>query len=178
LSLGFVSSIDLEADKDYLEGYYASGSTDPFTGGSGLFSYSWEDGGDWYSDQFSLRACLGSTSCSIGFRVRSNDSVGGSGVAIALIGLHGLDIDVHNHYLSENGTSMAAPHVAGVAALVRVRNPNYTYRDVISAILKGGDSAASGSELTYSYINSGKTLNAYGALKYIPQTEGVTVTAP
>lgn len=61
-----------------------------------------------------------------------------------------------------NGTSMAAPHVAGVAALIWSKFPSLTAAEVKEAILQGGDARASLSGKSV----SGKRLNAYGALRY------------
>ncbi|MGC9504080.1 S8 family serine peptidase [Baaleninema sp.] len=45
-----------------------------------------------------------------------------------------------NHrYGSYSGTSMAAPHVSGVAALVRQANPNATVEEIETAIVRSGD---------------------------------------
>lgn len=58
------------------------------------------------------------------------------------------------------GTSMAAPHVAGLAALIEGYNPNLTTAQVKNIILTTGDNKASLSGKTV----SGKRINAYNAL--------------
>ena len=59
-----------------------------------------------------------------------------------------------------NGTSMASPHVAGVAALVFAAYPSRSVAAVVSAILNGADRK---SGLTTSFAG-GRRLNAAGAL--------------
>jgi hypothetical protein len=54
---------------------------------------------------------------------------------------------------------MAAPHVTGVAALLKAQNPSLDWRAIKNLILAGGDSVSSLQETI-----TGKRLNAYGAL--------------
>jgi len=61
-------------------------------------------------------------------------------------------------YLS--GTSMACPHVAGVAALVKSLHPTWTYPEIKAAILGGADVLPS---LTGKTVTGGR-LNAAGAV--------------
>jgi subtilisin family serine protease len=61
-------------------------------------------------------------------------------------------------YLS--GTSMASPHGAGIAALLKSKKPNRDWRSIKNLILSGGDSVESLEGITI----TGKKANAYGAL--------------
>ena len=78
-----------------------------------------------------------------------------------------------NEYQTKGGTSMAAPAVAGVAALIRSYYPNLTAAQVKQAILDsgltistkvvvGGD--ASNVKPFTELSKSGKIVNAYNAL--------------
>jgi subtilisin family serine protease len=65
-------------------------------------------------------------------------------------------------YMYSDGTSMAAPHVTGLAALLWGHNPNLSYSEVIDIILETGDTKSGlvGKTLT------GKRINAHKALTY------------
>jgi subtilisin family serine protease len=75
-------------------------------------------------------------------------------------------------YKIENGTSMATPVVAGIAALLFSHNPGYDYIDVVEAVIYGGDTETSMSDKT----KSGMVVDAYKALKYLPAPRNVTLT--
>gem|GEM_PF-2983221 len=65
-----------------------------------------------------------------------------------------------NSYDYWNGTSMAAPHVTGLVALIWSYNTSLTYSQVRNIILTSGDSLPSLSGKT----TTGKRINAYNAL--------------
>ena len=69
-----------------------------------------------------------------------------------------------------DGTSMATPHVAGLAALIEGYNPNLTTSQVKNIILTTGDNRASLSGKTV----SGKRINAYNALLAANPAKAIT----
>ena len=64
-----------------------------------------------------------------------------------------------DNYEYFSGTSMAAPHVTGVAALLKAQNPSRDWRAIKNLILAGGDTLSA-----LSNTITQKRLNAYGAL--------------
>ncbi|NBP89223.1 MAG: hypothetical protein EBU59_12150, partial [Planctomycetia bacterium] len=79
-----------------------------------------------------------------------------------------------NAYGNLSGTSMAAPHAAGVAALVAAANPDATMEEVRDAIIDGSVPIAS----LAGNVASGGLLNAYGSLaafRGVSRTAGVVV---
>ncbi|MEK6249073.1 MAG: S8 family serine peptidase, partial [Planctomycetales bacterium] len=71
-------------------------------------------------------------------------------------------------YTTKSGTSMATPHVAGVASLLLSKRPDLAPVEVRQAILQGTDSVESLSGKTV----SGGRLNAYGALMEVAPANG------
>ena len=63
-------------------------------------------------------------------------------------------------YASYSGTSMASPHVSGVAGLVKALNPGFTNLDIKNSILNSVDPKSSLS----GKVATGGRLNAYNAL--------------
>jgi len=113
--------------------------------------------------------CL-TTTCNIGVRLQSNiNDAANEGVGIAQLEILTLQPGGNTVRLL-NGTSMATPHVSGVAAMVRAMNPSYTAVDTAAAIKAGGESVASLATLTL----SGKVVNAAGSLVYINPPTGVS----
>jgi len=89
---------------------------------------------------------------------------------------------LNNGYQSESGTSMATPHVAGLAALLKSFRPNLNWLDIKNLILDNGDliPSAAGKLVSGSRINAFKTLSAEPGIVLNIQAEqgGTTVPIP
>lgn len=115
-----------------------------------------------------LGNCLSAT-CTVGFELKTGATLDlGASIAFVQIKTLALNAGTHNY---DSGTSMAAPEVAGVAALVWAGNPLYTYTDVVNAIKNGGRSVNS----LIGNTSTGKAVDAMGALSYISAPTGISV---
>ncbi|MDF3821545.1 S8 family serine peptidase [Leptospira sp. 96542] len=116
-----------------------------------------------------LFSCIGSSNCSVGYRFFSDFSTANGGALATEISMTTW-APSNTVYANLNGTSMASPNAAGVAALIRSYNPNFTYSDVITKLIEGGvtEGALTG---TTKY---GKAINANDSLKHLKQVTGVT----
>jgi subtilisin family serine protease len=76
-----------------------------------------------------------------------------------------------NTYSSISGTSMATPHVSGVAALVLAANPNLTVQQLRSIVLYNGDANAT----NFGNVYSLRRLNAFAAVQAAQEND---TTAP
>jgi subtilisin family serine protease len=103
-----------------------------------------------YSTWCTSPTCLNSTGCGCGG--------GNHGICAAA-----------SPYAIENGTSMATPYAAGLAALVWANNPSFTYLDVKNAVMYGGTAVSSMSGKSV----SGNVINAVSALAYINSPTGL-----
>jgi subtilisin family serine protease len=109
--------------------------------------------------------------CSIGVQMKSAvGSAGAKGVSLTAFSIETLTYN-STSYHTIDGTSMATPQVAGVAALVWAQNPQYTALDVVSAIKNGGRATPSLAGKT----STGKAVDALGAITYINAPTGISV---
>jgi len=91
--------------------------------------------------------------------IASFSNVGRYTVHLAAPGVEILSTTPDSTYSDFSGTSMAAPHVTGVAALLKAQDPTRDWRAIRNLLLAGGDTLPSIGETI-----SGKRLDAYGAL--------------
>jgi len=110
---------------------------------------------------FDISPCIGSA-CSIGFQLLTDASGTDQGVAIIGFTIDTLELDRSSYY-TLNGTSLAAAHVAGLAAMLRAYEPRLTAAEVVAAIKRGGRKTPA----LAGKIATGAAVDAHGALSYV-----------
>ena len=97
---------------------------------------------------------------------------GATSVHVAAPGSSILSTKPGGGYTTKSGTSMASPHVAGVASLLLSKRSDLTPGDVRQAIMQGTDQLSNLEDK----ILSGGRLNAYGALMEVAPHNGQFVS--
>lgn len=168
------ASIDVLNGDVFSMNYKAAGG-DPFAGGVLLGSATNTNtntatGLGFIDISADITQCISAT-CTLGFRMKSAaGSLGAMGVTITGVSIETLTYNPTSYHTID-GTSMATPQVAGVAALVWAQNPQYTALDVVSAIKNGGRATPSLAGKT----STGKAVDALGAITYINAPTGISV---
>ncbi len=99
---------------------------------------------------------------------KAADSSYGEAVDVFAPGTNILSTAPGNQYVTMSGTSMAAAHVTGTAALMKSREPNLTAEEIKSRIVNNVDVAPNLNNLS----KSDGRLNAYNALMDITRRSG------
>lgn len=148
----------------------------PFASGTVIETVTNADntGSSSYFDIFDISATCAESDCAVGFQFTSNHETVHSGVVIHSMDLISFETGTAGYNMIR-GTSMATPHVAGLAALLRTRNPDYKAADIVNSIKNGGTN----NTFLAAKTTSGKSVSATGSLAYILAPTGVTaVQAP
>lgn len=95
---------------------------------------------------------------------------GATSVDVGAPGVHILSTYSGGAYAYLDGTSMAAPHVTGIAALLWSFQPTLSIAQIKNAILETGDDVAS----LVGKTATGKRVNAYNALQSVSSVKAVT----
>jgi subtilisin family serine protease len=97
-------------------------------------------------------------------RLASFSCYGATTVDLAAPGVSIYSTVINNRYATYSGTSMATPHVTGVAALAWAYKPTATVAEIRNALLQGVDhlSALSGKVVTGGRLNAYNTLQLLG----------------
>jgi subtilisin family serine protease len=117
----------------------------------------------------SLNNCLTAT-CSVGFQLNTGTASNGG---LSLVDFTVTTFTASNTaYILKSGTSMAAPFVTGLAAMLRAYNPQYTYTDVVASIKNAGRSTSS----LVGKTSTGNAVDAMKSLAYINAPTGLIAT--
>jgi subtilisin family serine protease len=162
--------LDLETGSDIYATYCDNGTSDPFFNGTQLAGWTGSTDGYFIFESYELPSNTITSTCTIGFALWSDDNFQQYGIATLDFSISAISLN-DTSYGIINGTSMAAPHVTGLSALIWAFNPRYNYKEVIESIKDGGKliQALDGK------VSTGKAVNAWGSLRYITQPTGVTI---
>jgi general secretion pathway protein G len=159
-SLQYRMRLDTEQGLDFLN---VEAATDNVNGPwTTLSTHSGTTGGVFETFVDSLTAFDGANPLHIRFRLTSDGTNEFDGAYIDDVKVLCPFIDPE--YGFSSGTSMAAPHVSGVAALLKTEVPSLTNLGIKEMVLNGVDPVSS---LITNSVSGGR-LNAYGALTAVP----------
>jgi len=169
--LNYAVWLDVEEGNDGLLIFCDNGTEDPFVNGYQLAGWTGSTEGQFFLLENEIPSSYITSTSTIGFGLVSNNSIQDYGVAILYFGITGMTTN-NTTYNTKNGTSMATPHVSGLAALIWTFNPTYTYREVIESVKNGGEQVPSLNNKT----TTGRAINGWGSLRYIKAPTGVVIT--
>jgi subtilisin family serine protease len=157
------------ASGDVLTVNYKSSGGDPFAGGVFVDLHTSTSVGI-ENRSIDISPCISMT-CSVGFRLSTNASGTAEGIGVLDFSID-LFQSTNASYVTQNGTSMATPLVAGLATMLRAYNPQFTYVDVVNAIKNGGRSVNALSGIT----TTGKAIDVMASLAYVNPPAGLSAS--
>ena len=167
--LSYFAAIDTEKNFDFFSTAMRGSGGDPFAGsGSILQSGSGTTSNFFIRFSHDISSC-NTPKCSLGFRLTTDGSIIDRGLGIDSFTIESL-LANSTSYQVISGTSMASPHVAGIATMVRAFNPDYTYAQTVEAIKYGGEVIVA--DLS-AKTTTGQASNAMGAIAYITEPTGL-----
>jgi thermitase len=170
--LDFSLMYDLELDYDFWGMYVRNVAGDPIPSGTLIDAVTGTTSGYRIPQSYDLTSFI-SANTTVGFLLLSDNSNTDFGVNISSFSFTTLTLN-NTTYNVVPGTSMATPHIAGLAGLLLSYNTNFTYRDAIDAIINGGTAVPS----LNGKSTTGKASNAHGSLTYIAPPKGLSVSFP
>ncbi|MFZ3091916.1 MAG: S8 family serine peptidase [Nitrospirota bacterium] len=159
---GAVLEYRLRLDTEYQYDYLCVEASTNNTLWTQLNCYSGTTSGSFYPMEEDLAAYDGQATVYIRFRLQSDISINYDGAYIddVKVTTYSPTYSGTTEYKYLNGTSMASPHVAGVAGLVLSANSSLSYSQVRDIILNNVDAKASLS----GQVSTGGRLNAFKAV--------------
>ncbi|WP_428356993.1 S8 family serine peptidase [Methyloprofundus sp.] len=131
---------------------------------STIQSLSFFDNQFWYRITAPMGSFDGQSTVYVRFRLTSDANTVFDGVYIDHVDVSCVDSNNTSTYDFKSGTSMAAPHVTGLAALILAKNNTLTVAELKALILDHGDSLPTLSGKT----TTGKRINAFTSISNTP----------
>lgn len=166
-TLEYYLARDFTANDSIKTAYFAGGG-DPFAAGMPtlLDSLTGTSSGTAQRQEYDITPCIGMT-CSIGFQVTSDATTHSFGAAILLFQLNLLAYNLVSYNVTE-GTSMATPHVSGLAAMIRAMNPSFASANTIEQLYLGARTL----NTLIGSVKNGRVADAWGSVSYLRPTTG------